>query len=303
EYDADARIVREDQGGILLERDYDAAGNCSGLTVEGLGRRTFEHDVRGRLVRFVDFDGTTFRFEHDLLDRCVASHADGITIRYEYSAQGRLASASAIADGITRDVRYEYDAIGRIAARRPPDGRRREYEYDGDGRLQAHRDGPERVPHALSPTGDRLRTSGGETVSYGRGGRLEHVGSGTTFTFDGRGRLAGRSDPAGRLDLHYDGFDRLVRGTSDSGLDVRHVFDATGRRLWKIGPTGSTRFVWDGDTLIAEVPTAGGSTVSYVTVPDAEAPCWMSTGGRRIALLTEPNGYPLVAVAADGTEI
>src|SRR5262249_33609821 len=88
-----------------------------------------------------------------------------------------------------------------------------------------------------------------------------------------------------------------------SGLDVRHVFDATGRRLWKIGPTGSTRFVWDGDTLIAEVPTAGGSTVSYVTVPDAEAPCWMSTGGRRIALLTEPNGYPLVAVAADGTEI
>jgi len=301
DYDPDQRVIREEQHGTVLTRDYTATGECSRLAVSGLGQRLCDYDLRGRMTKLLDFDGTEFTFTYDLSDRVTSMRVEGLEVRYDYGDIDRLVSARVLGDRELVRVSYTYDALGRVSRRQVAGRAEVQFAFDGDARLIAHRRGNTQVSHEQTPTGDLLQSASGQRVTYGPGGRIERVGA-ESFEYDGRGRLAVRRGASGETRFQYDGFDRLVEVRSDRQGVASYVYDAEGRRLRKLTPAGETQYVWDDDLTIA-VRTAGRETESFVFVPLTEAAGWITGPDIRGVLLTDPNGYPIACVGTDGRRL
>jgi YD repeat-containing protein len=62
----------------------------------------------------------------------------------------------------------------------------------------------------------------------------------------------------------YDSEDQLIKVIQPEGVQVSMGYDARGRRVSKTVGTVSTRFVWDGDELLAELDESGKLVRSYV---------------------------------------
>jgi len=301
DYDPGHRVTREDQDGVVMERQYDVSGECTVLDVAGLGRRRYEYDQRRRLTRLVDFDGTDIALDYDLHDRLASVRVEGIEIRHEYARLGRRATTRAVVGAEVFQVSYEHDLMGRVVKRRVPGRDDVEFEYDRDGRLAGHRRGVTRFRHNYTPTGDLLEGIDGRPLRYGPGSRLESSGD-MSLVHDARGRLVMRDGVGARMQFAYDEFDRLVGVNSSEAGTTQFVYDIEGRLLRKKSEAGETRYVWDDDTMIAEISEQGNIS-SFVSVPADLGPIWISTPSIRGAVVSDLNAYPIAWIRPDGSRL
>ncbi|WP_152667303.1 RHS repeat-associated core domain-containing protein [Cellulomonas sp. FA1] len=149
-YDAAGRVAeRVDPLGRSTGYAYDAVGRVVGQT-DPLGRVTrTTYDAAGNVATIVRPSGTqttgdpddgTITFDHDEAGRVTArSFSDGTAaFGYEYSAAGRLVTASRTAGGtVTSATTYGYDQLGRTvsAERTGPGAVAAAYSYTSAGRL------------------------------------------------------------------------------------------------------------------------------------------------------------------------
>ncbi|MEX0991337.1 MAG: RHS repeat-associated core domain-containing protein [Actinomycetota bacterium] len=228
-YDGDGRLTSVQQAGLPAPNTnqmvYDDAGEMVRIVQPmqpgQVMVRTFSFDERGNQVSATDARGTTTMGYNAASWETDRSTPSGFLVSSAYDAQGRLTFTRMLGNGYTDPPmfacricakRFTFDEAGNIltAIR---DGMEIDLSYDEDNRLvtvDATNSGG--VPASFDETAyefnsidghlDQVTTRAGTTsFGYNANGLLSAVtdpftGQVTSYSYDGAGRVTGRTDPA-----------------------------------------------------------------------------------------------------------
>ncbi|NTZ06233.1 LysM peptidoglycan-binding domain-containing protein, partial [Burkholderia metallica] len=190
----------------------------------------YDRDHAGNVLTEYDGDRKSVEYSYDAVGR--------VLTRKERTNQGSPASGP---DGwvpVELVTKYEYDAKGQQVRTTDPSGTVTDTHYDLNGR---------KMTVIVDPNGQKLTTA----FTYDGTGRVLTVTEGadsatakvTQNTYDGAGRLIEQIvDPAGlKLTTRYayDPAGNLVSETNAASGVTHHVYDAAGREIGSVGPTGT----------------------------------------------------------------
>jgi RHS repeat-associated protein len=278
-YDAAGRLMSERQGAVELRHVRDARGRRMATLLPD-GRRIDVAWSEDDLVMGVGLDGKAIaRFRHDMAGREVERLAGSVRQSQEFDPQGRLTRQEGVSrkgGGAVFTRSYSYDAADALTA--IEDARRglKQYRYDPCDRLLAV-EGADPESFVTDPAGNIL-ASGPDAGFWGgeaKGDRLLVHGD-RKFEYDRFGNRVKEWRAAGgavTVTYRYGAENRLAEMTEESRLGrrvTRFRYDALGRRVEKETehapmaandgagePTRHrTRFLWDGDVLLAESDSA-----------------------------------------------
>ena len=93
-----------------------------------------------------------------------------------------------------------------------------------------------------------------------------------TFQYDLDGNLTQRLDSLTNktTQYQYDLEDHLVKVTLPDASTVSFTYDAQGRRISKTAVSATTRYLWDGSELLAELSPSGNLLRSYAHGPEVD---------------------------------
>jgi RHS repeat-associated core domain len=217
-------------------------------------------------------------------------------------------------------AQYTLDTLDRVVARFNWAGdTSSHFAYDSVGRLTdydrySHSDSTECVPDAFHMDGQVCTTYGTATLltseSYAYdsvGNRTDHsavlVGgnrltsfNGYTLEYDADGNLEHKSKSGFDQHLYWNSINQLDSVTTN-GVVVKFGYDANGRRVRKTSSTGTIRYIYSGDQVLAEVDQATGSVKRlYSYYPGVDAPHSVVEGGKTYYYLTEPGAGSVVGL-------
>ncbi|MFO7696120.1 MAG: RHS repeat-associated core domain-containing protein, partial [Anaerolineae bacterium] len=193
-------------GGQAWHLTYDAAGNVTSMSGQGLAR-TVQRDVAGHVLQVADIRaGRT------------------IWVAYAYNASGQVAEMRTSDGSLTT---YTHGRMGELVRISGPRGDT-EYTYQTLGQLA-----PQRVGVRTGP----LRT----TLSYDALGQLtsirqyqqvsrQGVDRTTRYTYDAVGNVIAMETPEGTTAYSYDDLDRLTGWVDRAGIETTYAYDAVGNR-------------------------------------------------------------------------
>jgi RHS repeat-associated protein len=257
-----------DNRGLQLYARFDSAtGEGVASTYDGFGRLTSTSQV---------IDGTTrtLSYTHDKNgNRSELTWMDGAKTSYSYDGLNRISVLYEGGLGSTVNmVSYAYNNRGGRAAQAGRYGQLASFSYDSVGRLSA-------IAHDMAGTAndvtyglgaynpasqvtqssvsnDAYAYTGHVNVNraYAVNGLNQYVSAGTaTFTYDANGNLTGD----GTNSYTYDVENRLVTASGAAGT-ANLRYDPLGRLYETIGSvSGTTRFLNDGDEMVAEFNNSG----------------------------------------------
>ncbi|HET6504863.1 MAG TPA: RHS repeat-associated core domain-containing protein [Amycolatopsis sp.] len=157
-----------------------------------------------------DGSRTSVTYDRELRVDSVTNE-QGQVWRYERDAAGNLVRETDFAGGVTT---FGYDAAGQLVERVRPDGQRTTFRYDLAGNLVEQTDGDRTTRFEVSATGQLLSVDDGTTrVSYER----DAVGRVLAETVNGR-----------TVRSAYDAEGRRVRRLTPSGAESSWKYDAAG---------------------------------------------------------------------------
>ncbi|MBU0832067.1 MAG: hypothetical protein KKH33_06755 [Alphaproteobacteria bacterium] len=236
---------------------YDGFGRLTSttLSMDGVNRTlTFLFDANGNRTRVTHPDTNYVTYEYDGLDRPSAIKRSGSTAiaTYGYNPAGERTSFNG---GV--NTSYTYDGIGRLAtlANNPAANA----SYNNAFTFSYN---PANQITTLTRSNDAFAYTDKYDFSrnYTTDGLNRYATVGTrTYTYDDNGNLS--SD--GTLNLVYDVENRLVGASGEKVANLR--YDPLGR-LYEVsgGPSGTERFVHDGDALTLEFDGSGNLLRRYV---------------------------------------
>jgi RHS repeat-associated protein len=283
---------------------YDAFGRLTSSTInlDGVSRTlSYQWDAGGRRTRVAHPDGYYTTYAYDPLGRLTGVyHANGAPLQYfGYDVVGRPAgTARAVGNGTT----YGYDGLSRPSA----------LTHDLPGTSADLTLG-----FAFNPAGqiarrtqsnDAYAWTGHHAVArpYATNGLNQYAATGqpdvpgsTAFTYDANGNLASEAVWNGSTIVStaytYDVENRLVAASGARTAALR--YDPLGRLYEVTGNGNTTRFLYDGDALVAEYDAAGAAQHVYVHAGGADTPfIWYTTTDIRF-LHTDQQGS-IVAVSS-----
>lgn len=297
EYDAEQRLIRATNDGVLLELERDAAGRVTAETINGrtvrstydkFGRRTSRLTPTGALSRweYRDADqparlhtaGRIVSFDYDPAGREVERLLDtGVVMTQTWDRNNRLATQvvhTSEEKRVTQQRTFRYRADGYVSAVAGGPAGVRQFDLDSVGRVTAVRgngwqeaytyDVTGCITSAVSPSPDSLGSRQYDET-------LVMVAGDMRFSYDPQGRMVVRQKK--RLSrkpetwrYEWNAEDLLVGVTTPDGTRWRYVYDALGRRVAKekLAADGSmaerTDFAWDGPVLAEQVRSDGRAT-------------------------------------------
>ena len=249
---------------------YDGFGNLtsSQISMAGFTKAvTSLYDLDNNRTRVTHPDAQAFTYAYDARDRLSGVY-EGVGTgapldTFGWNADDTLASRSENGTG-AGSAAYTYDAIGRLAT-----------QTDTFPSFVASNVGwtfgvnPASQITSETRDNDAYAFTGIATANknYSVNGLNQYTAvAGTGHTYDANGNLTGDGTNA----YVYDGENRLVSATA-AGVTATLTYDPLGR-LWQVIKGASdTRFLYDGDALVAEFNAAGGRTARYVHGSNAAA--------------------------------
>jgi RHS repeat-associated protein len=232
---------------------YDARGNMV-RRVDGKWQATYyEYDKANQLIATVYGEGAntpSVTFEYDANGNEIAMHDWNGDWTYTYDKLNRRTSAT---DYLSRTLQWEYDAIGNRTAMIYPDGERVEMDYDAADQLKSLTDFEDRVHtwdydplgyieaqvNPNSTRADYAYDAAGRLTSLTNTGAGGSVIAGYAYTLDKVGNRVQTVEQRGPETVvrsySYDDVYRLTRARTNTGQDMRYVYDPVGNRLQKIG--------------------------------------------------------------------
>jgi RHS repeat-associated protein len=258
-------------------------------------------------------------YQYDLAgNRTVTTHSDGFNLITYYEAPGRF-YYNQIAGGDPL-VYQQYDGAGRPSVlyrwAQGTWGPYTAFAYDGASRPNAHQlafmNGVNNIwsSYAYNPASQlTYRWSNTDAYAfnnyvnvnrgYATNGLNQYTSAGpASFAYDANGNLTWDSTTT----FTYDVENRLIAARGARNVDL--AYDPLGR-LWQVsgGPSGTTRFLYDGDALVAEYDASGNMLRRYVHGQGADTPqVWFEGAGTsasvRRYLFTNHQGS--VTAIADG---
>jgi len=229
-----------------LSSAYDADGNRTSLTGDaGAWYYTSGADYDGidRATGLKEFGVTVVQFGYDSAGRrqsLTEGYGAGVTSSssgYGYDGADRLSTLSLdfVGSGYDLTTTLSYNPANQIVGRASSND-----AYVSTTAYDVSR------PYAVNGL-NQYTSAGSASFAYDANGNLTSDGT-NSYVYDAENRLVSRSD-----------------GTTLS-------YDPNGR-LWQIGgSSGTTRFLYDGDRLVAESNSAGNVLRSYVHGPGADEP-------------------------------
>lgn len=282
---------------------YDSVGrlltstNSTGGTSRTL---SYQYNASGARTRVTHSDGSYFSYEYDGLDRVTAIRENGgdalATIAYDTLGRrqtlGRGASVAATS--------YGYDPVGRLTS----------LAQDLSGSAydvtQSFTYTPASQMASRTMTNDAYAFGGNVNVNrpYAVNGLNQYTSAGTeAFTYDPNGNLT--SQPG--IAFTYDTENRLI-GSSGAGKNAALTYDPLGRLYQttdaSADPAKATRFLYDGDALVAEYDGNNTLLRRYVHGPGVDEPLvWyegaaLGSAGRRYLFANHQGSVIAVADAA-----
>lgn len=262
------------------------------MSIGGLSTTlTFSYDGNGNRTRITYPDNVAFDQEYDGVDRPTLTwQPGGVAIANAvWNSRGQLDSLGKI--GAT--TYYGYDGVGRLASQSQnlaSSGVRTTLGYNPAGQIVSD----SRDNGAYAFTGwysiDR---------SYGVNGQNQYTSAGAAgFQYDANGNLIAD----GTTSYIYDAENRAV--SASNGTSLR--YDPLGR-LWQVsGNSGTTRFLYDGDQLVAEYDANGNILRRYVHGTASDDPMvWYEGAGLddRRSLMADHQGSIIASVDGNGMPV
>ncbi|PPD45241.1 MAG: hypothetical protein CTY16_10540 [Methylobacter sp.] len=185
-------------------------------------------------------------------------------------AYDRIGNVTQLGDGLFTDTtvsnanNYVYDGLGRLTDFTPFTGTAHHYGYDASGNRTEKTVGSQTL-YTPDDQSNRLDWVGAAPYSYDAAGNLTANGSGPTFGYDSRNRLASLTNTSGTVTYQY-GTNALGQrvsktDTSPTGTNSRfYAYDEAGHLLGEYGTDGSRQreHLWLGDQPVAVVNGSGG---------------------------------------------
>jgi RHS repeat-associated protein len=249
-----------DGRGQSLARSYDSRGY---LTKQEDGRGTLEYgyDKLGRLTSLTDPQGKELGFGYDAEgDLTEVERPNGVTTANVYDNAGRLSETTSVEGEpptALESLKYGYDAAGDVTSRL--DQRLESettYAYDALNRLtEFNPPGEGATAYGYDKAGNRTE-AGSATYSYNALNQLTESSAGTTYSYDGAGRMTAKASEAEETAYEWDLLDHLARVE---------------------GPTETTSYAYDGlERLSERKGTAGTQILHYGDLTDL--PTYLANG-------------------------
>jgi RHS repeat-associated protein len=296
--------------GLGLAHSYDNAGRLvsATTTMDGSARtNAYTYDPDGNRTRLAASSGYVMNWTYDGLDRMdgVVDGNGGQLARIDYDGGGRR-SGLALGPGGTSSAAYGYDGGGRLTS----------LGHDLAGTTYDHSltfgYNPAHQIVSRTASNDLYRSTVAANVNrtYGVNGLNQYTGAGPAgaqlpFGYDANGNLTSSPDgQGGTLAYVYDAENRLVSATRTVNAVTTPVatlaYDPAGR-LWQVsGPSGTTRFSYDGDRLIEELDGAGAWLRLYAHGPASDEPLvWYELGAAPLRRYLHADHHGSVIAAAD----
>ena len=257
---------------------YDQLGRKTGETAP-VGTATSTWDTAGRRTRLTWPDGFYVGYGYDTVGELTSvQDSTGVTLAtLAYDNLGQRTSLSRNSGVVTS---YGYDAASRLAsiAHSLPSGQSQteSYAYNVASQVQTK-----------TGSNDGWAWNGGYNFnrSYGVDGLNEQTSAGAnTLTYGSKGVLTGD----GTLTYSYDTNNTLFQASNGS----TQQYDAAGR-LYSVGSSGATRFLYDGSMAIAEYNSSGWVNRRFVPGIGVDEPLvWYEGAGTstRYGLTTDRMG-------------
>lgn len=278
--------------GHQLSATFDSATGSDGIAnnYDGLGR------LSSSTISIGGFSKTVSSLYDSDNNRTQITHSDGQSFTYAYDARDRLTDIYEGTGTFTQLDHVVYNADDTLASRTEgPTGTPTAsvaYSWDGMGRLTNQTDAfasatgsnvswaftssdPARNINPASEIVDESRDNdayawrGAFAVNrgYATNGLNQYTTAGAAnFTYDANGNLT--SDGANTF--VYDAENRLVSATA-AGATTNLTYDPLGR-LWRVQKgSADTRFLYDGEALVAEYDASGNLVSRYVHGSNAAA--------------------------------
>ncbi|WP_229955132.1 RHS repeat-associated core domain-containing protein [Parasphingorhabdus litoris] len=251
---------------------YDAVGRVTSTTnnMGGQSRTlSYQYDKNSNRTRVTHPDGQYFTYSYDGLNRQKELRENGSALLSEqaYNNQGQFVSntrATAV------ESYLQYDTAGRVSS----------IEIRLNGTAEDNSFGFAYTPASQIKSRTTSNTLYTNTAhynvqrSYTVNGLNQYTQAGpAAFTHDLNGNLT--SD--GSVNFTYDTENRLI---SASGVKTATLkYDPLGRLFEVAAPSGTTRFLYDGDALVGEYNTAGTMLHRYVHGNGVDQPLVWYDGG------------------------
>ncbi len=251
-----------------VTNSYDGFGRLltSSSNMGGTARTvTSAYDARSNRTRITHPDGAYFDYAWDGRDRLMHLSENGPSITLAsifYDGEGRRDQLAR--DALGAMTGYGYDPISRLSSL--------SHDLDGAGAANdatfgfAYNPASQVTTRTLSNNAyEHPLTSSTRTYAVNGRNQYTQVG-GTAHAWDANGNLT--SDGATTF-----GYDTENRLTSASGAkNASLAYDPLGRLYQVTSGTNTTRFVYDGDRLIAEYSGSGTLLRRYVHGPGVDEP-------------------------------
>lgn len=266
--------------GVGLTTTYDRFGRVlsSRSNLDGLDKTlTYQHDANGNRTRITHFDGQYFQTDYDGLDRPAAIRQSARVLgNTTYNQRGLPALRSwTYAAASANKISWSFDSAGRLNSLG--------IDIHGAGSDVAWGFTRNPASQILTETqsNDAYSWDGhvNLTRAYTANGLNQYTAAGSAaFCYDANGNLTADGSSVYRYDVE----NRLVERRAQSNttctalsytgsLQAELRYDPLGRLYSITSPSGTVRYLYDGDARIAEF---GGTHVlprRYVHGPDAEA--------------------------------
>jgi RHS repeat-associated protein len=248
--------------GLGVANSYDGFGRlaAAATSIDGTARTlTSSYDAEGNRMALTGDPGAwgyVSAFSYDLLDRLSGLIENGHPVaQLGYDAAGRRSSLGLGFDAFPSSAAYLYDPAGRL--------QNLTHHLAGNGNDQV-------LTFEYNPAGQIAMRTGSNAAyasntalavdrAYSVNGLNQYTGTtsgGTpsaTFQYDLNGNLT--SD--GSHSYVYDAENRLVSQTASGTVTATLAYDPLGRLGQVAAPSGTTRFLYDGDRLVLEYNSAG----------------------------------------------
>jgi RHS repeat-associated protein len=289
----------DSQTGEGVTNSYDGFGRLASTSTNMGGTTrtlTYAWDADGNRIRTTYPDNSFFTYNYDALNRLTLVRESG-TIwldGYSFTAQGAVSDQSYNAAWISS---YGYDGLSRLNALT--------HNLAGtaqDVSFTLGRNPASQISSQIR-SNDAYAWAGHYAVdrNYTTNGLNQYSAAGSaSFSYDLNGNLVSDGSRA----FFYDVENRLVSSSNGAAL----VYDPLGRLFQITGPapgggTTITRFLYDGDALVAEYDSAGTMTARYVhgSNADGDDPLAWDSGATRRYLISDQQGSVIALADASGT--
>jgi RHS repeat-associated protein len=311
--------------GKVIDHTYDAAGNRSTMTADGL-TTSYKYDKANRVIEVDDPEGGVTRLTYDLADnRKTVRYPNGVVASYGYDTANRLTSiVYAGAQGqVLQSFSYILDAVGNRTRKTFADGSFEQYGYDAGNRLTSVTyPGGRTVTYGLDPVGNRSTVN--DQVASGTGlyssyvvNAFNQVTSMTpdvyhpapiAYAYDANGNLTTETQGSSVRTYSYDADNRLRQVGLPGGNVDSFEYDANGLRTKKVDSTGTTRYLLDGPSVVAEYDDLGTRKAFHVNNPQRidevfSAAVLFNGQPNKVYPLTDGLGSVYALVARNGTVV